>query len=164
MLKIYPAETDKDLEQVRILFQEYADFLKQILSEYLTLKWFTDYLKGFEKESANLPGNYAPPTGCLLLAKYKDQPAGCVALRKFSDDICVMKRLYIRPKYQRKGIGTALYEALMDQAKKVGYTHMRLATALEPAKALYKSIGFKEIEPYRDVPIANVVFMELKLE
>ncbi len=164
MLKIYPAETDKDLEQVRILFQEYADFLKQILSEYLTLPWFIDYLKKFDQESANLPGNYAPPTGCLLLAKYKGQPAGCVALRKFSDDICVMKRLYIRPKYQRSGFGTVLCEALIDQAKKVGYTHMRLATALEPAKALYKSIGFKEIEPYRNVPIANVVFMELKLE
>ena len=97
MLIIYPAETDEDLEQVRILFQEYADYLKQVLSEYLTLPWFVDYLKGFEEEVTNLPGEYALPTGCLLLAKYKDQPAGCVALRKLSNDICKGKRLYVRP-------------------------------------------------------------------
>lgn len=65
MLKIYIANTDEDLEQVRVLFQEYTDYLKDVLSEYLTLPWFVDYLRGFEKELTNLPGEYGPPTGCL---------------------------------------------------------------------------------------------------
>ena len=100
MLEIYPVETDEDLEQVRILFQEYADYLKDVLSEYLTLPWFIDYLKGFEKEVANLPGGYAPPTGCLLLAKYQDEAAGCVAFRKLSEGVCKGKRLYVRPEFR----------------------------------------------------------------
>ena len=120
MLKIYSAKTDKDLEQVRVLFQEYADFLKQILSEYLTLQWFIDYLKRFEKESANLPGEYALPTGCLLLAKYHDQPAGCVALRKFSDGICQMKRLYVRPQLRNLGIGKKLAKSIIKQGRELG--------------------------------------------
>ena len=73
--------------------------------------------------------------------------------------------MFVKPKYQRLGIGRALSEAVIERAKKVGYTHMRLATALERPKALYKSLGFKEIAPYEYVPveIEGVVFMELKL-
>jgi len=96
---------------------------------------------------------------------YNEQPAGCVALVKMSEGTCEMKRLFVRPEYQKKGIGTALCEALIEQAKKIGYDYMRLATALEVPKRLYKSLGFKKIAPYREIPseIKSVVFMELEL-
>ncbi len=165
MLRIYPAETDEDLEQVRILFQEYADFLKQVLSEYLTLPWFIDYLKKFDQESANLPGEYAPPTGCLLLAKYKDQPAGCVAIRKLSDGVCEGKRLYVRPEFRGLKVGRKLVEAIIAKARKIGYSSIRGDTleSMKAARALYASLGFKETESYYHDPIEGAKFIELKL-
>ena len=165
MLRIYPAETGEDLEQVRILFQEYADYLKEVLSEYLTLPWFVDYLKGFEKELANLPGEYAPPTGCLLLAKYKNRAAGCVALRKLNNDICKGKRLYVRPEFRGLKIGRKLMESVIAEARRIGYSAMQGDTvpAMQAARVLHESLGFKEIRPNHRDPIKEAKFIELKL-
>jgi putative acetyltransferase len=165
MLEIYPAETDEDIELAKTLFTEYEDFLKKVLVEYANLPWLVEYYQDFEEEIENLPDRYEPPEGSILLAKYRGQPAGCVALGKLSDGVCEMKRLFVRPKYQRKGVGRALCEGIIEQAENAGYSNMRLATALEPPKALYKSLGFKEIAAFTDVPeeIKGVVFMELSL-
>ena len=165
MLKIYPVETGEDIELAKTLFTEYLDFLKTELCEYADLPWLIQYYKDFEKEIDNLPGRFKQPKNFILLARYNGQSAGCVAMGKLSDGICEMERLYVRPKYQRKGIGRALCEALMEQAVKAGYTQMRLATALQAPKVLYNSLGFKKIAPYRDAPaeIKGIVFMELKL-
>ena len=165
MLKIFPVETHKDIEIAKMLFVEYAEFLKKELCEYANVPWLVQYYQDFEKETENLPDRYRQPQGAILLAGYDEQTAGCVAFGGLSDSICEMKRLFVRPKYQRKGIGTALCEALMEQAQQMGYTDMRLATVLEGAKALYHSLGFKKIAPYRDIPgeIKDVAFMELKL-
>ena len=154
MLKIFPAEVDKDLEMIRMLFAEYADSLSFDLD-------FQD----FEEELANLPSGYAPPSGCLLLAKYKDQLAGCVALRQISEEVCEMKRLYVRPEFRCLGIGRALAQAIIDQARRIGYIYMRLDTvpSMEIARTLYTSLDFKQISPYRHNPITGAVFMELKL-
>jgi len=154
MLKIFQAETDKDLEMIRMLFAEYADSLSFDLD-------FQD----FEEELANLPSGYAPPSGCLLLAKYKDQLAGCVALRQISEEVCEMKRLYVRPQFRCLGFGRALAEAVIKQARRIGYSRMRLDTvpSMKAARALYKSLGFKKINPYRHNPIEGAEFMELKL-
>jgi GNAT superfamily N-acetyltransferase len=165
MLEIFPVETVKDIEIARILFTEYLNFLKSDFREYADRSWFIQYYEEFEKEIDNLPGRFESPEGSILLAGYNGQSAGCVALGKLSDGVCEMERLFVRPRYQRKGIGTALCKALMEQSVKAGYTKMRLATALEPPKPLYNSLGFKKIAPYRDVPdeLNNVVFMEIKL-
>jgi putative acetyltransferase len=165
MLKIYPVKTDEDIEVAKVLFIEYIEFLKVELCEYADMPWLVQYYQDFQKEIDHLPARYAQTDGIILIAKYNDQPAGCVALGKLSDDVCEMKRLFVRPENRRKGIGKALCESLMEYAKNIGYLHMRLATALEPPKALYQSLGFKGIPPYRDVPseIKNVVHMEMKL-
>jgi len=165
MLKIFPVETHKDIQIVQTLFVEYAEFLKKELCEYADLPWLVDYYRDFEKETENLPDRYRPPEGAIWLARYNNQPAGCIALGRLSDGICEMKRLFVRPKFHRKGIGTALCKTLMEHAREVGYTHMRLATALQIPRILYNSLRFKKIAPYRDIPdeLKDVVFMELKL-
>jgi GNAT superfamily N-acetyltransferase len=163
MLKIYRAETKTDIEVTKKLFSEYLEYLKKEFYEYADMPWFIEYYQAFEKEIDNLPGEYKPPKGCVLLAVHDSQPVGCVALDEQSDGICEMKRLYIKPDYQRTGIGAALCKALIEQSKKMDYSNLRLATALEPAKRLYESLGFIEIQPFDHVPVSGVIYLELKL-
>ena len=154
MLKIISAKTKGDIQQIRLLFEEYAASLDFNLS-----------FQNFEEELANLPGDYAPPAGRLLLACWDDQIAGCVALRKINPEGCEMKRLYVRPQFRRLEIGKTLAGEIIQEAKKIGYTWMRLDTvpSMKRARALYESLGFKKIPPYRHNPIAGAVFLELKL-
>jgi GNAT superfamily N-acetyltransferase len=154
MLKIFPVETGEDLEIVRTLLVEYVDSLG-----------FDLVFQNFEEELRNLPGEYAAPEGCLLLAKYQDQPAGCVALRKLSDGICEGKRLYVRPQFRGLKIGRRLVEAIIAEARRIGYTCMRGDTlaSMKTAQALYASLGFKQIEPYCYNPIEGAIFVELVL-
>lgn len=94
MLEIVSVETQEDLQQIRLLFEEYAASLD-----------FTLSFQNFEEELANLPGDYTPPEGCLLLAWWNDQIAGCVALRELDRERCEMKRLYVRPQFRSLEIG-----------------------------------------------------------
>ncbi len=154
MISVVPARAKKDLRQAKILFEEYA----------ATLDFALDF-QNFEEELAGLPGGYAPPEGCLLLALHRDQVAGCVALRKIDRDICEMKRLFVRPSFRTLGIGKALAQAVIQEAKKKGYTRMRLDTvpSMKEARALYGSLGFEPIPSYCHNPIPGAVFLELNL-
>jgi len=122
--------------------------------------------QNFEQELATLPGDYAPPHGRLLLAEYETKLAGCVALHKWEAGICEMKRLYLRPSFRGKGLGRVLAEAIITEARNIGYQHMRLDT-IEPimkdAVEMYRKLGFREIAPYRPNPIAGAMYMELQL-
>lgn len=151
---ISPANTSGDLLQVRQLFLEYEVSLGVSLC-----------FQNFQTELATLPGDYAPPDGCLLIALYQKEVAGCVALKKLSDGVCEMKRLFVRPQYRGAKIGRALADRVIQHARRIGYGRMRLDTLpkLEAALALYKSLGFEEIAPYHDYPMC-AIFMELKLE
>lgn len=154
MLKIFSAETGEDLEIAKQLFVEYADSLGFDLG-----------FQNFEEELASLPGDYTAPNGCLLLAKHEGRAAGCVALRKLSDGICEGKRLYVRPGFRGLKIGRRLIEAIITEARKIGYSSIRGDTvgSMQIAQALYVSLGFKEIKPYCYNPIEGAKFTELKL-
>ena len=149
------AESSAHVVQARELFQEYAQSLGVNLC-----------FQNFEQELAGLPGHYAPPGGRLLLAEYDGQPAGCVALHKWDDGICEMKRLYLRPSFRGKGLGRAIAEKIITDARSIGYQRMRLDT-IEPlmkdAVEMYRKLGFREIAPYRPNPIAGAMYMELQL-
>lgn len=122
--------------------------------------------QNFDRELANLPGDYAPPDGRLLLAKEGDQLAGCIAMRKLEPGVCEMKRLFLRPSYRGRGLGRILVESIIDEARRLGYTHMRLDTLpgrMDQAIGLYQSIGFVEIEPYYENPVEGAKFMQLQL-
>lgn len=134
---------------VKDLSREYEAFLPIDLS-----------YQHFDRETETLPGRYASPSGRLLAAHCNGQIIGCVALRKIGEGICEMKRLYVKPAFQGRGIGQALCEAIIEEARQIGYKRMRPDTLLQPAKRLCASLGFVEIPPYEDVPIESVVFME----
>jgi len=154
MIRIVRVKSDNQIEHIRILFKEYQESLGFDLS-----------FQKFAKELTELPGEYAPPDGCLMLAIQGKQAVGCVALRKIKDNICEMKRLYIRSAFRRKGIGRRLAVRIIAEAHKIGYTHMRLDTigSMVEANALYESLGFKKIKPYRYNPISGALYMELVL-
>jgi len=151
---IIRVETESHLNHIKELFMEYATSLGINLS-----------FQKFDDELANLPGEYVFPKGCMLLAISGGQIAGCVALRSLGDDICEMKRLYVRPQFRGKGLGRSLVQALIVEARRLGYKKMRLDTLpwMKEAIALYRSFGFKEIPPYCYNPIEGVLFMELIL-
>jgi len=154
-LTIIPASTSAQIAQARELFLEYASSLG-----------FSLCFQNFDKELAALPGDYAPPEGRLLLAVYDNQLAGCVALHRLEPVICEMKRLYVRPQFRGKGLGRALAEHLIAEARQMGYRRMRLDTVepmMKDAVAIYRRFGFREIPPYRENPIAGALCMELDL-
>jgi putative acetyltransferase len=159
VLRLTQATTPSDTQEARTLFEEYAAGLGISLC-----------FQNFDQELANLPGDYAPPQGRLLLAREFDQLMGCVALRPVGrpvgPTICEMKRLFVRPEYRDRKLGRVLVEAIIEEARKIGYTHMRLDTLpgrMDRAIQLYRSIGFVEIQPYYDTPVDSTKFMELDL-
>jgi putative acetyltransferase len=154
LLSVTLAKSPGDIEQARELFLEYADSLG-----------FSLCFQGFDREVASLPGDYAPPNGRLLLAVDGERIAGCVALRKLDEGVCEMKRHYVRPAYRGTGAGRVLARRIVEEAWQIGYTHMRLGTlpVMQAAIALYRSLGFVEIRPYRHNPIECALYMELEL-
>src|SRR5215213_4229115 len=154
-MRISQANTQEDIRQARALFEEYAAGVGTSLC-----------FQNFDRELANLPGDYAPPDGRLLLATEDEQLAGCIALRKLAPSVCEMKRLFLRPAYRGNGRGKLLVETIIDEARKLGYTTMRLDTLpgrMDKAIALYESLGFIEIAPYCENPVEDAKFMELDL-
>ena len=154
MLKIIQADSEEQLSQGRELLREYAASLG-----------FDLHFQEFKKEVAEFPGEYSPPQGRFLLAQEDEKTAGCVALRRISQGICEMKRLYVRPEFRGKALGRKLAEAVIEEARRMGYERMRLDTVpfMKAAIALYLSLGFKEIKSYRFNPIEGAKFMELDL-
>lgn len=142
--------TSSDLNEIRRMLREYEAWLEVDLC-----------FQGFEMELAALPGDYAPPRGRLLIA----EGAGCVALRPLDEEICEMKRLYVRPEHRGSGLGRRLVLAVIEEARTLGYRRMRLDTLpkMAGAQQLYQSLRFRDIEPYRLNPVPGARFLELEL-
>ena len=154
MITIIEANTDELIAQAKSLFLEYAEALD-----------FSLCFQNFDKELDNFPIQYSPPTGDLLLALSENDAIGCVGIRHFEKGICEMKRLYVKPQYRGKKVGKELAVSAIRSGKKLGYECMRLDTlsSMQTANNLYASLGFTEIDPYRDNPMDGAIYMELNL-
>ena len=156
---IRPAHGAADVAAVRTLFEEYAASLDVDLC-----------FQGFAAELAALPGAYAPPRGCLLIAGSAGAPLGCIAMRPLPTDdphthVAEMKRLYVRPEGRGSGLGAALARAVIDAARAAGYRELRLDTlpSMTAARALYASLGFTPCPAYYANPIAGTDYLRLAL-
>lgn len=153
--QLVEATSPEHTEQVRELFVEYAASLN-----------FSLCFQSFDEELKSLPGKYASPDGRLYLLLHDGRAAGCVALRKLEENICEMKRLYVRPEARGHGYGRVLAERIIAAAREIGYERMRLdtvASSMKDAVQLYRRLGFQEIDPYRKNPIEGALYMELVL-
>ena len=149
---IIQVETPAQIEETRRLFREYEAWLNVDLC-----------FQSFEDELKNLPGKYAAPTGRLFLAFDGEKIAGCIALRRIDDEICEMKRLYLRQEFRGAGLGKRSIERLIEEAREIGCQKMRLDTLpkkMPRAVALYKEFGFQPIAAYYDNPHRETLFME----
>jgi putative acetyltransferase len=155
-MDLIQATSTADIQLARELFAEYAAELGINLC-----------FQNFQQELDQLPGAYAPPSGRLILAMSGSDAAGCVALRQITEDICELKRLYVRPQFRGTGLGSKLADAIISAGRELGYRRMRLDTLpekMERAIRMYRSLGFKEIAPYYDNPVDVVTYMELELK
>lgn len=167
-MQICTPHSAEQLAQVRALMQAFVDWHRERHAQdtHLIDAYFD--AGAFEEELATLPGDYAPPGGALLLAYWGGAPAGCVALRRIDSAACEMKRMFVYPQFHGKGVGRALGDAIVREAKSSGYSVMRLDTSLRQMEAqqLYARLGFRRIDPYYELPSALrdwLVFMELAL-
>ncbi len=155
MIQIQAARFPDQLDVVRAIFSEYAATLQVDLS-----------FQGFAGELASLPGKYAEPAGCVLLAVFDGAVIGCVALRPLDGRMAEMKRLYVRPAGRGKQVGRELAERICELARRAGYRWVRLDTMppMKAAQGLYETLGFKPIDAYVYNPVEGTQFMELDLE
>jgi ribosomal protein S18 acetylase RimI-like enzyme len=154
MTEIYTARLPDEITVIKDLFQEYAESLNFDLD-------FQD----FSQELETLPGKYSAPEGSILVAKENGETVGCVAVRPLGSEICEMKRLFVRPAHRGKNLGRELAVASIEEAKRLGYKAMRLDTveAMKEASALYRALGFEQIEAYYYNPLPGAMYFELKL-
>ena len=154
MIAIRHARFPQDRDAVIEIWREYVAFPKADLS-----------FQSFEAEFADLPGKYAPPTGCVLLAWTADRAVGCIAMRKVDREICEMKRLYVRPEAQGAGLGRQLIGQLIAEARNAGYAEMRLDVLAEfsAARHVYETLGFKPAPAVSHNPVPGAAFLGLRL-
>lgn len=154
MSQLIPVSSERDLQQVRELFLEYQRWVDAPCC-----------FASFEQELAGLPGDYGPPGGRLVLALADGMAAGCVALRPFDSGRSEMKRLYVRPQFQGRGLGKRLAQAAIEAARAAGCHALLLDTLpkMASAIALYGALGFVRRGAYSSPPTPGAIFFELRL-
>lgn len=139
--------------------------LAGLFRDYVNSLGFPLTFQDFERELAEVESEYGPPGGRGWIVSVGDEPAGAVGLRRFDERTGEMKRMYVRPAFRGRGIGRALAEAVVAAAREIGYERVVLDTlgSMTAAQAIYRSLGFVEIPPYRHNPRPDAVFMALML-
>jgi GNAT superfamily N-acetyltransferase len=150
---IRPA-TAADIPEVRAMLKEYVEWIDLDLA-----------FQEIDAELDGLPGEYRPPRGALLVVTEGDRHLAMIALRPLDGPVGEIKRLYVRPAARGRGLARQLIARIGDEAKRLGYTELRLDTLpmMGEAQALYETCGFADIEPYYETPIAGTRFMAKKI-
>jgi putative acetyltransferase len=151
-VRVIQASAPEELAAASRLFLEYAE----------SLGWDLSQGGRFAEEIANPPGPYAPPRGALLLAIVGDEPGGVLGLQPVPEDARIagvgaermgeLKRLYVQPRFRRRGLGRTLLLRAEDEGRARGYSCLVLTTAAEMmplAQHLYEDLGYGPMEPYR---------------
>jgi GNAT superfamily N-acetyltransferase len=167
MIQIIIANPDLQAQPVRELFWEYLQWANANVEKHFGVSFD---IAAMLEEDMNTLDKFMPPKGRLLLSYVEDQPMGIACLKALTDDIGEVKRMYVRPQARKRGLGRALLNQLLEEARLIGYTLLRLDSAqfMREAHGLYRSMGFHEIEAYDGSEIPKEfqnhwIFMEHEL-
>jgi GNAT superfamily N-acetyltransferase len=167
MIQLMIANKEEHAQPIRELFWEYLQWANTKVEENFGVSFD---IASMIEEDMNSLDKFLPPKGCLLLGYVEDQPMGIACLKALTDSIAEVKRMYVRPQARNKGLGRALLNRLLEEARRVGYERIRLDSArfMTEAHQLYRSAGFREIEAYEGSEIPkefqeNWIFMEREL-
>ena len=158
-IRIVPAYEQR--EEINILFSEYINML---ITNDASFQRYLD-IQNYDEEVKHLESKYGMSDGRLYLAYCDEGLAGCIGLRKIDNQNCEMKRLYVRPQFRGKKLGSILIEKIIGDAREIGYSYMLLDTLpfLQSAIHMYKKFGFYEIESYNNSPMDTSIYMKLDL-
>ena len=133
---MFKVKESKDYEVIKDLFKEYSK-----------IKGAEGCFVSFDKEISDLGGFYAG--GAILLGFEDDAPVACIAIRKMDNNKCEGKRLFIKPEYRGKGYARKMMNAMLEEAKKLGFKELVFTTRPEVMAigyGLYKRMGFEELK------------------
>lgn len=170
MINLIPVQTDEHMHQVRTLFLEYMEYVRQMLNQEFEMGLKAAEVVPYVEEDMKNIHKLLPPNGRLLLVQVEDQIAGLGGLRQIGTGTGEIKRMYIRSNFRGRGLGRGLLEALIVEARQIGYSTLRLDVGnyAKSAEKLYRSVGFKEIAPYPESEVlpefhSKWTFMEMPL-
>jgi putative acetyltransferase len=154
LTEIRRAEAEEDVAEVRALWTEYWETLGLPLT-----------FQGFGEQLQRLPGEFAAPSGVLLLALRDSVGAGTVAVRPLREDVCEAKRLYVSPRFRGEGLGRRLLSMAIEIARQTGYRAMYGDTlpAMREAGRLYEALGFEQVDAYSEDPTPGAIYLRLVL-
>jgi GNAT superfamily N-acetyltransferase len=146
MVTIVEAETQKHMEDFRILVREFASWAMASFHKGQTAP--PAVFARMEQELANLPGKYAAPDGALIMAYHDGGAAGCVAGFRSEGGAFEVTRLWVRSDCRGMGVGDKLVEALLARASRSGYDRSILRSRQEMTHAhdVYRRAGFAEVD------------------
>lgn len=159
MAIIRTAETKQDLQHARELTSEYLNWVVPRLAEEYDLHFDDELIKATVEET--ITEMFSSPGSHPVLAYEGPELTGMGCVRKIGTEMGEIKRMYVRPAFRGKGIGCEILERLLQEARSLGYTRIRLDTVrfMKPAQALYRSYGFREIAEYPESEIAPEIRM-----
>jgi GNAT superfamily N-acetyltransferase len=144
---------------------EHLAMVRHLFEEYWQSFGFTPCFQNFAAEVAGLPGDYAPPAGRLALAFEGGEPAGCIALRQLDHSRAEAKRLYVRSQFRDRGLGLALLQWVIGEARKAGYREMLgdSMPIMRRALAMYERLGFEQTGPHKPDATRGAIYLRLIL-
>ncbi len=145
----HAVESDGDKQQAAVLIREYLEWLNEWVRRDYGLEFDVEAMLASDLSS---PDKFYPPAGRFYLAQYEGDIAGVGCLKQLDEGVGELQRMYVPPRFRGKGIGRAILNRLIDDARSIGYRRLKLESLefLEAAHALYRSAGFHEIDPYTD--------------
>jgi len=141
--------SEEDEQQAGALIREYLEGLNERVHREYDIEFDVDAMLVSDLSDSE---KFHPPYGRFYLAQYRGDIAGVGCLKKLEEGVGEIQRMYVLPSFRGRGVGRAILNRLIEDARSIGYKRLKLESLkfLGAAHSLYRSVGFREIDPYAD--------------